>query len=262
MALFHDLAAIEQAGGSAAVATVVRTRGSVPRRAGARMLILPDGSCSGTVGGGPMEAQVIAEAVALLGSTGETRYLTYAFLDPSQGDVGVCGGQAEVFVEAVRPRPQVVVIGGGHVGKAVVELASWLDLRVVASDDRPEFCTPEVVPGADEYVPCSLAELPERVALHTRTYVLLTTRGVDIDVAGLPAVLASEAAYIGVIGSQRRWQTTEARLRDSGVDDALIARVTSPMGLELEAETPEEIALSVLAEVVMRLRGGTGAPMS
>lgn len=253
--MFEEIAAHQRAGRPVAVVTVVRTRGSVPRKAGAKMLVYSDGRFAGTVGGGSMEAQVLDAARALLASGGTSRFLTFSFRDPSAGDVGVCGGEMEVFVEAVRPVPQVVVIGGGHVGQAVVALARFLGLSVVVSDDRPEFCSPEAVPGADAYVPCSLRELPQHVPLHERSFVLLTTRGTDIDVDGLPVVLESKAAYIGVIGSVRRWATTAAALRERGVPEEQIARVQSPMGIELGAETPEEIALSILAEVVRQIRG-------
>jgi xanthine dehydrogenase accessory factor len=162
----------------------------------------------------------------------------------------------------MRPKPTLVVVGGGHVGSAVAYLASWLDFRVVVCDDRPEFATPETVPQGDQFIHCDLVELPERIQIDEHTYVLLTTRGVPLDVAGLPALLKTKAAYIGVIGSRRRWETTAKELLDKGVAESSIAKVTSPMGLELNAETPEEIALSILAEIIMLRRGGTGEAMA
>lgn len=260
MSVYARLAELEREGRSVAVATVIRSQGSVPRHEGSKMLVFPDGSIEGTIGGGEMESRVIAEALAAL-KDGRPRVLHYAFRDPKEGDVGVCGGEIDVYVEPVRPRPTVLVFGAGHVGRAVAHLAAWLGFRVVVADDRPEFATPEAVPEADQVVHCALAELPDRVAINDQTYVLLTTRGVPVDVAGLPALLDTPAAYIGVIGSRRRWETTARALREQGVPAEMLARVTSPMGLELNAETPEEIALSIMAEVVMHHRGGTGEPM-
>ena len=177
------------------------------------------------------------------------------------GDVGVCGGTVEVFVEPILPAPLVVVVGAGHVGKAVVHLAKWLGFRVAVSDDREEFCTPEAVPGADVYYPIPIEKLTESFKVNRRTFFVLTTRGSNVDAIWLPSLLESPAAYIGVIGSKRRWATTVKALKEKGVDAEKIAHVHSPMGLELQAETPEEIAVSIMAEVLMVRDKGTGKPM-
>lgn len=261
MGIFARLAEIEEQGGSVAIATIVRATGSVPRHEGSRMLIFLDGRIEGTVGGGELESQVIEEALQVL-KDGKPRTFSYAFRDPEKGDVGVCGGEMEVFVEALRPATTLVVVGGGHVGKAVAHLASWLGFRVVVSDDRPEFATPEAIPEADEFLQCSLGELPEELPINEQTYLVLTTRGMKIDVEGLPALLETSAPYIGVIGSRRRWESTAKELVAQGVSKDKISKVTSPIGLELNAETPEEIAVSILAEIIMLRRGGTGTPMA
>ncbi|MFP3854940.1 MAG: XdhC family protein [Anaerolineales bacterium] len=260
MASYQRLAELEQQGKTAAVATVIRTQGSVPRHEGSKMLIFPDGSIEGTIGGGEMENRVIAEAREAL-RTSRLRRLSYSFRDPERGDVGVCGGEMEVLVEPIKPPATILIIGGGHVGQAVAELANWLGFRVVVADDREEFAQEDVVPQAEKTVYVAMADVADRVTIHDQTYVLLTTRGVEVDVAGLPALLDSPAPYIGVIGSRRRWETTAKKLREAGIEEAKIARVTSPIGLELNAETPEEIALSMLAEIVMIMRGGTGERM-
>jgi xanthine dehydrogenase accessory factor len=182
--------------------------------------------------------------------------------DPSRGDPGVCGGHMEVFVEPIQPDPTVVVIGVGHIGKTVAHLAHWLGFRVVVNDDRPEFCTSDVVPEADEYKLVGMAELPSQLEITPWTYLILTTRGTDVDVEGLPALLETPAAYIGVIGSRRRWATARKALLAKGIPEETLARVRSPIGLELNAETPEEIAVSIMAEIIMLRRGGDGREMS
>ncbi len=251
---------IEKNNGSAALCTVVKSEGSTPRHVGSKMLVYPDGKFIGTVGGGDLEHRVLDEAWMAI-SDGEPRLLHYNMADPSRGDPGVCGGQVEVFVEPILPTPTVVVIGAGHVGKAVVHLAKWLGFRVAVSDDREEFCNPETVPGADSYHPVPMEKLGEQISINKRTFLILTTRGSNVDAAGLPALLDSPAAYIGVIGSKRRWATTVKALKDKGVSEELMSRVHSPMGIELEAETPEEIAVSIMAEVLMIRDKGTGKPM-
>jgi xanthine dehydrogenase accessory factor len=257
---YQRLAELERQGATVAVATVIQTQGSVPRHAGSRMLIFQDGSIEGTIGGGEMEHQVIQAAQEALQS-GQMQRLSYSFRDPAKGDVGVCGGEMEVLVEPMKAPHKIVIIGGGHVGQSVAQLADWLGYHVVVADDREEYADDEVVPGADEVVHAPMAELAEELAIHNQTYILLTTRGVEVDLEGLPALLESKAAYIGVIGSRRRWETTAAKLRQAGVPEEKIARVTSPIGLELKAETPEEIALSMMAEIVMLIRGGSGDRM-
>lgn len=261
MSIYSSLARLEREGEAVVLATVVSARGSVPRREGSKMLIYPDGGIEGTIGGGEMESRVIQEALQSL-EDGKARLLNYALSDPERGDPGVCGGEMEVFVEPVVPGPVLVVVGSGHVGKAVAHLASWLGFRVVASDDRRGFATPEAVPDASEYVECPLAELPNHVNITAQTYVVLTTRGVPVDVVALPVLLDTPAAYIGVIGSRRRWETTTNQLLEMGVMEEKIARVISPMGLELRAETPEEIALSIMAEIIKLRRGGSGEAMA
>ncbi|MCA1900281.1 MAG: XdhC family protein, partial [Chloroflexi bacterium] len=148
-----------------------------------------------------------------------------------------------------------------HVGKAIVHLAKWLGFRVAVSDDRAELCTPEVTPEADAYYPVPMSELPKHTRIDRRTFLILTTRGSSVDVDGLAPLLDTPAAYIGVIGSKRRWATTVKGLKAQGVSEEKIARVHSPMGLELQAETPEEIAVSVMAEVLMIRDKGTGKQM-
>ena len=258
--IYQALAEIEKNNGSAALCTVTSSEGSTPRHVGSKMLVYPDGKFIGTVGGGDLEHRVLDEAWMAI-TDGQPRKLQYNMADPSRGDVGVCGGQVEVFVEPILPPPLLVVIGAGHVGKAVVHLAKWLGYRVAVNDDRVEFCTPESTPEADAYYPVTMDELPKHIKIDKRTILILTTRGSSVDAAGLAPLLDSAAAYIGIIGSKRRWATTVKALKEKGISEEKIAKVHSPMGLELQAETPEEIAVSIMAEVMMIKEKGTGKSM-
>ena len=265
MSLLRRLAAAVDGGVAVASATVVDTSRSVPRRAGAKMLVFRDRSIAGTVGGGEMEARVVTEAVAALGD-GRCRLLSYRLIDPVRGDPGVCGGDVRIFVEPHMPQPTLIVIGYGHVGRAVAQLAHWLGHRVVASDDRTgmdsdaggeDSETQGVEPeGAapDELVIGTVEDLLAGRTLDADTSVVLVTRNVDVDSAALPALLATDAGYVGVMGSERRWATTRARLEAEGVDPGALDRVHAPIGIEVGAETPEEIALSIMAEVVAHRR--------
>lgn len=258
--IIQTLAELEANGQAGVLCTIIETNGSTPRHEGSKMLVFADGSFTGTIGGGEIENRIREIAMQAL-KDGKSRVLRYNMIDPSRGDPGVCGGTVEVFVEPFLPQPTLVVVGGGHVGKAVAHLAHWLGFRVAVSDDRPEFCTPDANPEADLFYPVPMAELPEQMQINPYTYFVLTTRGSAVDVAGLPALLASQAAFIGVIGSRRRWVTTRKALLDAGVPEEQIKRVVSPMGLELNAETPEEIAVSIMAEIIMLRNAGTGKSM-
>lgn len=261
MNIYQRLAELQARGEAAALCTVTQTSGSVPRRAGSKMLVFPDGRIEGTIGGGEMEARVLAEALAAL-KDGQPRTLEYSLTDPGRGDPGICGGTVEVFVEAIQPQPTLLIIGAGHVGRALAQLADFLGYRVLVSDDRPELATAAAVPQAAAFYPVPMAELPAKLAINSQTYIVLTTRNAEIDIKGLPALLESPAAYIGVIGSRRRWAEARKKMEAAGVDKKKLDKVTSPMGLELNAETPEEIAVSIMAQIIMLRRGGDGTKMS
>ena len=258
--ILERLTEADRKGQPVALCTVIRAQGSVPRHEGSKMLVFEDGSIEGSIGGGELESRVIAEALGAL-ADGQTRITPYSLSNPADGDPGVCGGEVEVFVDPIGKKPTVVVFGGGHVGSAVIHLAHWLGFRTVVADDRAEFASVESAPEADEHIVCPLATLAQRVRIDPSTYLVLTTRGVSIDVEGVPALLESPAAYIGIIGSRRRWETAAAELEGRGVPRATLERIHSPMGLELNAETPEEIAVSILSEIILLRRGGTGESM-
>jgi xanthine dehydrogenase accessory factor len=248
------LAAIDD-GEPAALVTVVETRDSVPRHAGTKMLVRGDGRCSGSVGGGEMEARAVAEARQAL-ADGLPRLLRYELLDPGKGDPGVCGGEVAIYIEPHVPEPTVLVVGCGHVGRAVAELAHWIGLRVVATDDRAEMVTRDLLPEADVLVPGPVDDAIAAVQAY-QTHAVVVTRNMRVDLDVLPRLLAARMRSIGVIGSGRRWQATRTRLLAEGVPAADLDRIRAPVGVELNAETPREIAVSILAEIVALRRGAT-----
>jgi xanthine dehydrogenase accessory factor len=236
------------AGKPVVLCTVVNTRGAVPRHAGSKMLVFKDGHTEGTVGGGEIENLVIQEALKSI-QDGKTRFLNYDMIDV-ETDPGVCGGTVTLYVEPYLREATVVVVGAGHVGRAVIHLAKWLGFRVVVSDDREDLCRPENAPGGDLYLTTPMQDLPAEMEIDSRTYLVLVTRGVDIDAAGIPSLLKTAALYIGLIGSKRRWAHTREKLIEAGLTEEDIARIKTPIGLEIGAETPEEIAVSIMAEII------------
>ncbi|MEX2144265.1 MAG: XdhC family protein [Anaerolineales bacterium] len=261
MSVFSRLTELQARSQPAALCTVTRASGSVPRQPGAKMLVFPNGRSEGTIGGGEMEARVVAEALVAL-ADGKPRTLEYNLTDPGRGDPGLCGGTVEVFVEPILPQETMLIIGAGHVGRALAQVAEFLGYRVLLSDDRPELCTPEAVPHAQAFYPVPMSDLPDNLDITSQTYIALTTRNAQIDIKGLPALLDSPAAYIGVIGSRRRWAEARKQMEAAGVPKAKLERVSSPMGLEIKAETPEEIALSIMAQITMLRRGGDAKAMN
>ncbi len=259
--IYQALAELHRSRTAGALCTIIRAQGSTPRKAGAKMLVYKDGSIVGTIGGGAIEGRVIEEAIDSINS-GETKIRSYDLIDPQKGDPGICGGSLEVFIDPLAQPADVVVVGGGHVGRAVAFLANWLGFRVVVSDDREDFALPENTPGADEYIHCKLEELPERYRFSPQTAVVLATRSNQVDIAGLPEILAAPTSYIGVISSRRRWNLTRQELIKAGLKDADLERIHAPIGLDIGADTPEEIALSIMAELIQSRREGSGRSLS
>jgi xanthine dehydrogenase accessory factor len=251
--VFETALAAQREGRLVALVTVIQTQGSVPRQPGSKMLVGTEGRLVGTVGGGEVEALGIGEAQATL-RDGKTRVLTYNLANLEAGDPGVCGGTVTLFVEPLLLPPTLVVIGCGHVGKVLAELAKWMEFRVIVVDDRPGYATPEQIPGMDGYIESPPAELAQRLDVLPQTCIAAVTRGIVVDQALLPVLLALPTAYIGLIGSRRRWALTAQALREQGIVQADLDRIHAPIGLELGAETPKEIALSILAEIVKVLR--------
>lgn len=257
--VLEELLAAQARREAVALAVIVRDEGSVPRHAGTKMLIYADGRTLGTIGGGEMESRVVAAAQEAL-RDGRTRMVPYSLVDPRRGDPGVCGGQVEVYVEPHLSPATLYVLGCGHVGQALVSLGRWVGYRIIAWDDRAELVAPERVPEADVRLSGPLAEALATHPVDAHTYLALVTRNVGLDRQLLPQLLDTPSPYIGVMGSRRRWEETKRQLLADGVPADKLARVTSPIGLELNAESPAEIAVSIMAQIIMTQRGRGQVP--
>jgi xanthine dehydrogenase accessory factor len=245
------------AGTPVVLATVVATKRSVPRHAGTKMLVYGDGSLLGTVGGGAMESRVIDEALVAL-RTGTAKLLQYELLAPDRGDPGVCGGEVQIYLEPYMPPHTVLVVGAGHVGRAVVDLAHWLGYRTVVTDDREDRLSDSTMPNADVMLSGSIGDVLGEYEVTADTSIVIVSRDVDIDVAAITAVADSPAGYLGVMGSTRRWKMVRNLLIENGLDEEVLDRVQVPIGSELGAETVEEIAVSIMSEVIRSVRSDAG----
>lgn len=240
-------------GEPAAVATVIEACGSTPRQAGAKMLVYADGRTVGTVGGGPLEARVVEEARAAL-AEGRPRELVHRGTDEERGDPSMCGGDMRLFIEVLLPRPTLLVVGGGHIGQAVAELGAFLGYRIAVLDERAEMVTVERFPQADVLLSGPLDGQLRAFPLTEQTYAVLVTPHGSPDEKALAALAGHRLVYVGLLGARRRAQATFERARALGVSDEFLARVHTPIGLDIGAETPHEIAVSILAEVIAAQR--------
>jgi xanthine dehydrogenase accessory factor len=239
------LGALQQsidAGEPVALATVVDVKGSSPAQVGFKLLVRADRSVVGNLGGGALEARVREEAAAAL-AEGKSRLVHYALRETGEDAVGMlCGGEVTVFVEVYQPAPVLLIVGGGHIGRPLAEMARILGFNVQVVDVRPERAT---VPQLDP------------AAITPWTYAVIITEDHMTDEQALCQVLGTLAAYVGMIGSRRKIGIIFDHLRSEGITEEQLARVHAPIGLNLGGRSPAEIALSILAEVVQVRYSGT-----
>jgi xanthine dehydrogenase accessory factor len=231
-----------------ALATLIFVRGSAPRHAGTRMLVLPGGFL-GTIGGGPLEALVLREGRAAL-RDGKTRRTLYSLAPGGENPTGLyCGGQVEVLVEPIMPKPRLMIFGGGHIGQALASLGLALDFLVEGIEDRPEFLRQFPAGAARKAASGWEDEDWTPPPVDGASYCLIATRCHATDLAVLKKILPLKPAYLGVIGSRTKRKFMEKELKKAGVKFKP-ADFVSPAGLDIGAESPAEIALSVLAQIV------------
>lgn len=242
-----------------ALVTIVRALGSTPQRVGARMLVYEDGTILGTIGGGCYEQDAAGKARLAI-ATGRSSLVHYDLNDDFAEEQGlVCGGQMDVFVDPLLPIPRLCVMGAGHVGVQVARLAAQVGFSVTVVDDRTAFADPARLPGADRVDVAEIPQWIETAALTPRDYLVIVTRGHREDLAALRAAAACEAAYVGLIGSRAKIARLYTLLEEEGVSRAALDAVHAPIGLDIGAVTPEEIAVSIVAEVVAHRRGKLAA---
>ncbi|MEA3508371.1 MAG: XdhC/CoxI family protein [Synergistota bacterium] len=235
--------------------TVIKVGGSAPRGPGTSMWISGDGKTSGTIGGGPAEHEAMAEAACMISEGTETKMLEKD-LGPD-GSGMICGGSMTLFLQVLGREEKLIVFGAGHVGKAIARLGVFAGMHVTVWDDRAEFANSENLPGC-EPVACSLEEaFSARLVFSDRTCVVVCTRAHEMDSDVLAALDGCPMAYVGMLGSRRKISAIRENLLKQGVSAHFLDRVFQPIGVPIEADTPEEIALSIMAEIIAVLRGAS-----
>ncbi|MBI2888160.1 MAG: XdhC family protein [Chloroflexi bacterium] len=241
-----------------ALVTVVKSQAEGAPPQSAKMVVWGDGRVLGSLGGDfdPAVLEDARQALAL-GASQSFIYPKASVRTRRMEEMA----SFEVYVEVVQP-PTLLVVGGGHVGGSVARLAKVAGFQVVVLDDRPDFANREHFPEVDQVICEDFTSALQKFPISETTYIVVVTRGHKHDEAALREVVGSPAAYVGMIGSRRRAGTVLKLLRDSGVPKEALERVRTPIGLDIHAETPEEIAVSIVAELIMTRNGGTGRPLS
>lgn len=252
--IYDTIHELRSRGEPAALATIVRVKGSSPGKESMKMLVRADGSFTGSVGGGCMEAEVWAAAKEVL-ATERPKLLEFTLTEEHMGEGGLlCGGKVEVFVEPLTV-PVLVLCGGGHVSKAVAEVATLAGFKVTVVDDRESFANAERFPMADRCVAGPWEEALGSLKLGPNSYVVIVTRGHRMDGTCLSWALGTPARYVGMIGSQRKIRAIYDDCRTAGATEEALRRVYAPIGLDIGALTSEEIAVAIVAELIGVRRG-------
>jgi xanthine dehydrogenase accessory factor len=251
MELYAEIAQLAAEGRAFVIATVIDSGGSTPQKPGSKMVVLPDGTVRGTVGGGAIEKQIIDAARELFDSTNSTRVIETHLTH----DLGMCcGGKMKVFLERHATAARLFIYGAGHVAHELAALAKHVGFRVTVVDERPAWANRDRFPEADELVLKNPGDHAREEGGGQDCYFCITTHDHPLDQAVVEALLRKPSAYLGVIGSRRKAERFKMRLAAAGFSPDELSRVRSPMGVKINAQTPAEIAVSIVAELIERRR--------
>jgi xanthine dehydrogenase accessory factor len=255
MEIYEEVLRLKRQGRPSALATIVQCVGSSPQKEGSKMLIRDDGSIMGTLGGGCIEADVIQAALMAIA---EGAPVTIPFeLTERHGGL-VCGGKVLVYIEPVVPEPNLFILGAGHVGRALAKVAGFSGFRVTVVDDREEYANRKNIPEAQEIVVNDFSSVFSRLPVDPDSYIVVATRGHNHDLDALKAALLTRAKYIGLLGSRRKKALLYKMLSEQGFGKEETGRIVTPVGLAIGSVTPEEIAISIIAQMI-QIRRKDGA---
>lgn len=255
--LARRLAAAVERGEAVLVAMVLEPGPHPHLRPGARLAVFPGGERVGTLGDPALDSLVVEAAPELVAQ----HVVGTAYVGPHGLSWRTIPDATSLYLEVVEPKPVLLVVGAGHIGRALAKLGNFLGFHVAVVDDREEFADPALIPEADEVICDDFAHALDAYPIGPNTHVVLVTRGHKHDELALRHCVGRGAAYLGMIGSKRRTSAVLEHLLSDGFPLEELAKVRTPVGLDIGAETPEEIALAIMAEVLLLRRGGTGAPL-
>jgi len=250
MDLYDEIVRLRKLGQKCAVATIVQVNGSIPSFESAKILVREDGSFMGTVGGGCVEAEVWNAAREVI-ETEKPRHLSFSLGQDAAYDEGlICGGQLNIFVEPVIPQPRAFIFGGGHVSKGISKIATLAGFSTSIIDNREAFANQERFPEAEATYAEEYEDVFQKLPVNSSSYIVIVTRGHRDDMRVLRWAVNTPARYIAMIGSKRKTISVVRELEKEGISREAFDKVFAPMGLEIGAELPEEIAISVVAEMI------------
>lgn len=247
--IYRELVNVTSKGERAVLATVISSRGSAPREAGAKMLIKKDGSFIGSVGGGGVEHQIQKKAIEVMNS-GESQIVHFDLSGRGREAAMICGGQMDVFLEPILSQETLYLFGAGHISQSTAAMAKMLGFGVVVIDPRPEYNNIDRFPNADSLIVEEYGSAFSKLNVDDDSYIIIYTPGHVLDEQCLEFAVSTKARYIGMIGSKKKVIDVRERLSQKGVPPQQLDRVHAPIGIEIGAETPEEIAISILAEII------------
>lgn len=248
--IYEEIVRIRQEGGVAALATIVWVKGSTPRAEGSKMLVRSNGSILGSVGGGCLEAEVWQAAMKVI-EEGTPKVLNFDLTGREETHEGlICGGTMQVFIEPILSQPTVYLFGAGHVGFAVSKIAKMTGFRVAVIDDRPAYANAERFPDANDFYIEDPAVMVPKLKINKASYLVVACRGHLEDQRVLEQAVKTPAGYIGMIGSKKKVKTVFSNLKAKGIPKETLDRIHAPIGLPIATETPEEIAVSIMAEII------------
>ena len=247
--IYRELVNRTSTGERAVLATVISSRGSAPRKAGAKMLIKNDGTSIGTVGGGGVEKRVRERAIEVMNS-GEPQVVHFDLSGKGEGAAMICGGQMDVFLEPILSPPTLYLFGAGHISQGTAAMGKMLGFRVVVIDPRPEYNNNDRFPDADALIVEEYESAFSKLSVDEDSYIVIYTTGHVLDEQCLDFAVGTKAKYIGMIGSKKKVKEVKERLLQKGISQQQLDRVYAPIGIGIGAETPEEIAISILAEII------------
>ncbi|MBB1198934.1 XdhC family protein [Enterobacteriaceae bacterium 89] len=260
MNIFAEAARLEQQNRPFALAQIVESRGSTPRHS-AQMLIRDDGSIVGTIGGGMVERKVIAEALEAMQERASRVFHGRMARSGSDAVGSDCGGAMSVHISVHGQRPRLVLVGAGHVNRAIAHAAVLLDFDLCVGDIYPESLNPEAFPAATRLLHApSFSEVVDAMAIRPEDFVLIATNNQDRE--ALDRLITQPVAWLGLLASRRKVQVFLRQMRENGVPESDLNRLRAPVGVDIGAETPNEIAISVLAELLQVKNHAPGGLMT
>ncbi len=249
--IYRTLVEIKDQGKRAALAIVVRTKGSTPRKTGAKMIVMEDGGILGTLGGGGLEKKIIEESLEAL-KEGKAKLTSFTL----EGSLDMmCGGEIDVYIEPINQPEKLTIFGAGHITNALAPLMRSLDFRVTVVDDNPEKLKENGIADIEDLYSEDMESYAERLSPESNAYIIILTRGFSKDKAVLEHLIAKDFRYVGMVGSGKKISTIREDLTSKGMKKEHLSKLHAPIGLDIGAETPVEIALSIAAEIISVKRG-------